>query len=118
MSSAEVFNINKVVWQEFGPGNPRTAIYQGSEHLTIQYFELPSKSQGPPEHHPEEQIACVLKGMCRFWVEGKTYEAGPGCLIRIPANAEHYGMNPGNQTAVTLEIFIPKRAGREQSQPE
>lgn len=117
MEKPKLFDINEVVWKEGArPDIPRTAIFQGSEHMTIQYFELPSKSQGPPHIHEEEQIVCVLQGRIEVWVDGVSYEAGPGCIVLIPSNVEHYGSNPGRQTAVTLEIFTPKRTDHKQSE--
>lgn len=113
MSQFSVFNPEEVKWKDFGVGEPKTAIFQGSDHLTIQYFELPGKSAGAPHIHAEEQIVYVVRGHMGIHYDGQDYFAPQGCLVCIPANVEHYGFNPSNETAVTLEIFLPKRASQQ-----
>ncbi|MCR4443002.1 MAG: cupin domain-containing protein [Peptococcaceae bacterium] len=115
MATPKVFDLQEVIWEDMGSGLPRTAIFQGSEHLTIQCFELPPHSQGAPHSHEHEQIVYIQQGKLGFWIDGKTYKAGSGCIVLIPSNCEHYGMNLGSQTAITVEIFVPKRADRQQS---
>ena len=115
MKKAEMFNIQAVDWQMIGPN--RTAIFQGAENVTIQYWELPpgSSSKNFPHSHPYEQISCVLAGNCIFGVDGEEFEAGPGCMVYMPANAMHYGITVGSQTAVCIDVFAPKREDRPQS---
>jgi len=109
MSDFAIFNPQEVEWTDFGPGAPKTAIFQGSDSLTIQYFELPAKSKGEAHAHVEEQIVYVLHGHLGINFGGKDFFAHQGSLVIIPPNIPHYGFNPCNETAMTMEIFSPKR---------
>lgn len=109
MGTFSIFNPEEVKWTDFGVGEPKTAIFQGSENFTVQYFELPAKSAGAPHIHPEEQVIYVVHGHMGVHFEGENYIAPQGSLICIPANVEHYGFNPCNGTTLTMELFTPKR---------
>ena len=117
MKEATVFDIQKVKWQMIGPN--RTAVFQGSDNVTVQYWELPpgSSSKDFPHNHECEQMSFVISGNCTFGIDGVEHDAAPGCLVYIPSNAMHYGITRGEQTAVCIDIFAPKRDDREESKP-
>ena len=108
MSKFEIFNPQEVQWKDFG-GELKTAVFQGSDALTIQYFELPAKSKGNIRTQELEQILYVVHGHMGMHVDGQDYCAHQGSLMRIPPNVPYYGFNPCNHTAITMKILVPKR---------
>ena len=58
--------------------------------------------------HANEQFNLVLKGKVKYRVGDKEGIAGPGQLIHIPANAEHYVVTTGEEDAL---YFAAKDVG-------
>lgn len=59
--------------------------------------------------HPFEQCVYVVKGQMRFHIGDEVFDAGPGSLIRIPPNVEHYGEPLGDEQVLNLDVFAPIR---------
>ena len=52
--------------------------------------------QNPPHYHPNcEELLYVLSGACEHTLEDRSYQMGPGDLIRVPAGVIHYAINTG-----------------------
>ena len=62
-----------------------------------------------PHSHPFEQLAYIVKGRMKFVIGEQTFEAGPGSVIRIPPDVEHYGEPIGDETVCNLDVFSPIR---------
>ena len=45
----------------------------------------------------------------RFHIGDDIIEAGPGSLIRIPPDVEHFGEPVGDEQVLNLDIFSPIR---------
>ena len=66
-------------------------------------FVLVNKPKGTGSRlhtHANEQFNLVLKGKVKYRVGDKEGIAGPGQLIHIPANAEHYVVTTDEEDAV------------------
>lgn len=62
-----------------------------------------------PHSHPFEQIVYIVQGKVRFHIGDEVIDAGPGSVMRIPPNVEHYGEPIGDEVAMNLDIFSPIR---------
>lgn len=62
-----------------------------------------------PHSHPFEQVVYIVDGEVRFHIGDETFDAGPGSLIRIPPDVEHYAEPLGDKPALNLDVFAPIR---------
>jgi quercetin dioxygenase-like cupin family protein len=62
-----------------------------------------------PHSHPFEQAVYIVQGKVRFHIGGEVFEGGPGSVIRIPPNIEHYAEPFGDEPVLNLDIFAPLR---------
>ena len=84
------------------PGVSRCG-FRGEDVLMVMNWLDPGM-QTNPHSHPFEQCVYIVQGRMRFHIEG-----GPGSLIRIPANVEHYGEPCGDEQVLNLDVFNPIR---------
>ena len=62
-----------------------------------------------PEHtHPNEQLAYILEGALKFWIDGKEIVVRPGEVLTIPPNMPHKA--EALEDTVDIDIFYPPRA--------
>ena len=62
-----------------------------------------------PHSHPFEQVAYIVQGRMKFVIGDEVFEAGPGSVVRIPPDVEHYGEPIGEEPVMNLDIFSPIR---------
>ena len=62
-----------------------------------------------PHSHPFEQLVLIIQGRVRFHVGDESVEAGPGSMMRIPPDVEHYAEPIGGEIALNLDVFAPIR---------
>ncbi|MCF4098425.1 cupin domain-containing protein [Maritalea mediterranea] len=64
---------------------------------------------GPPRHvhEAEDETFVVLTGRCSFWLEGETFEKGPGESVYVPRGAEHTFQIIGDAPSRHLVILTP-----------
>ena len=62
-----------------------------------------------PHSHTFEQLVYIVQGRVNFHIGGEIYEAGPGSVIRIPPNAEHFAEPVGDEPVLNLDVFAPLR---------
>ena len=62
-----------------------------------------------PHSHPFEQLAYIVQGRMKFVIGDEVFEAGPGSVIRIPPDVEHYGEPIGDEPVMNLDVFSPIR---------
>lgn len=64
---------------------------------------------GPPQHvhEAEDETFLVLSGRCTFWLEGETFEKGPGSAVFVPRGSAHTFQIIGDQPSRHLEILTP-----------
>ena len=62
-----------------------------------------------PEHtQPNEQLAYILEGALKFWIDGKEIVVRPGEVLTIPPNMPHKA--EALEDTVDIDIFYPPRA--------
>jgi quercetin dioxygenase-like cupin family protein len=64
---------------------------------------------GPPRHihHAEDEVFVLLSGECEFWLEGATFNRGPGEAAFIPRGKEHTFRVIGDIPCRHLLILTP-----------
>jgi quercetin dioxygenase-like cupin family protein len=65
---------------------------------------------GTPEGihtHPVDQVFYILQGTLNLEIAGAEYEAGPGSVVRFPANTPHRNWNEGPEAVLHLTIKAP-----------
>lgn len=82
--------------------------FRGNDALMVMNWLTPGMEVNP-HSHPFEQIAYVVQGRMKFVVGDDVFDAGPGSVIRIPPNVEHYGEPIGDEIVLNLDVFSPIR---------
>ncbi|MEX6633777.1 cupin domain-containing protein [Hyphococcus lacteus] len=82
--------------------------FRGDNVLMVMNWLEPGMETNP-HSHPFEQVVYIVQGQMRFHVGEDVVEGGPGSLIRIPPNVEHYGHPIGDETVMNLDVFSPIR---------
>lgn len=62
-----------------------------------------------PHAHAYEQIVYVVSGRLRFTVGDDVAELAPGDMIVVPPGIEHFAETIGDEPAVDLSVFTPRR---------
>jgi quercetin dioxygenase-like cupin family protein len=105
-------NIHSIDWSslEWTPvreGVDRKAF--SGESATVTLHRLMPGHEAKPHSHPNEQIAYILSGTIRFFVGDTQQLVGPGGLLVIPPNVEHWGEVVGDEPVMNLDVFTPRR---------
>ena len=61
----------------------------------------------PHMHSREDEATYVLEGRIRFWLDGKTFEAGPGEFVTKPKGIPHAMSNGQGGSCRFLEVYTP-----------
>lgn len=96
-----------IEWTPVRPGVRRKAF--SGEGATVTLHELAPGHEPKPHSHPQEQIAYILAGRINFVVGGETHLLGPGSLLVVPPNVEHWGEVVGDEPVLNLDVFTPRR---------
>jgi quercetin dioxygenase-like cupin family protein len=99
---------NDIPWERVREGVERKAF--SGEGATVSLNRLMPGHEPRPHNHPHEQIAYVLAGRIEFHVGETVITLGPGGLLVIPPNAQHWGVVVGDEPVLNLDVFTPKRA--------
>jgi quercetin dioxygenase-like cupin family protein len=98
---------NSIPWTQVRPGVERKAF--SSERATLSLNRLSPGHEPWPHHHPHEQIVYIVSGRFRLYL-GKEYrDMGPGSLLVVPPNVEHWGEVLGDEPVLNLDVFSPRR---------
>lgn len=64
---------------------------------------------GPPRHvhHAEDETFVMISGLCRLWVDGREFEAGPGETVFVPRGTEHTLKVIGDEPSRHFVILTP-----------
>ena len=105
-------NINKINWDAMPwtpvrPGVERKAVSGSGATLALHRL-MPGHEPKPHAHH-YEQIAYIIAGTMRFVVGGDEHLVGPGGVLVIPPNIEHWGEVVGDEPVIKLDVFTPRR---------
>jgi quercetin dioxygenase-like cupin family protein len=78
-------------------------------HATIVRYELAPDARYPLHDHPEEQLVHHLGGRLALRLGGRELVLAQCDLVHVPANLPHAARNIGPDTAIFLNIVIPRR---------
>lgn len=104
---ARLYNWNELPKEVVRPGVERSG-FSGDDVLLVMNWLEPGM-ETRPHSHPFEQVAYIVQGRMKFVVGDEVFEAGPGSVIRIPPDVEHYGEPIGDEPVLNLDIFSPIR---------
>ncbi|WP_174278744.1 cupin domain-containing protein [Sphingomonas bacterium] len=62
-----------------------------------------------PHSHSFEQLVLILQGRVRIHCDDRSVDLGPGGMLRIPPEVEHYAEPLGEETVLNLDVFSPFR---------
>jgi quercetin dioxygenase-like cupin family protein len=79
------------------------------EGATLAWTTLAPGHTPRPHSHHFEQIVYIVSGRVRFVVGDDEVELGPGGMLVVPPNVEHFAETIGDEPCVDLSIFTPKR---------
>ena len=107
MAKAVLYN-----WNDLPPRRcaraSSVAVFAARDVLLVMNWLEPGMAVNP-HSHPFEQVVCIVQGRVRFHVGDEAFEAGPGSVIRIPPDVEHYAEPLGDEPALNLDVFAPIR---------
>jgi quercetin dioxygenase-like cupin family protein len=98
---------NAIEWRTVRPGVERKGFT--GEGAAIALHRLHPGHEPGPHSHPNEQIAYIMAGRIRFMVGSEKHILGPGQLIVVPPNVEHWGEVIGDEPVLNLDVFTPAR---------
>lgn len=109
---SEATSFEKYNWDELPKEVVRQGVtrcgFAGEQVLMVMNWLEPGMKVNPHKH-PFEQIAYIVKGTAAFHIGDAVVTAGPGDVIRIPADVMHYAEPIGSETVLNLDIFAPIR---------
>ncbi|MDA8519309.1 cupin domain-containing protein [Acidovorax sp. NCPPB 4044] len=94
-------------WKPVRRGIERKAF--GSDHVTLALHRLMPGHEPRPHSHPNEQVMYILAGQMDVHVDDQVVRLGPGGLLLIPPNVQHYGVVVGDEPVLNLDVFTPAR---------
>ncbi|MDB2544383.1 cupin domain-containing protein [Woeseiaceae bacterium] len=104
---AKLYNWDTIEGEEVRPGVSRKG-FRGDQFMMVMNTLEPGMEINP-HSHPFEQAVYIVQGKVRFHVGDEVFEGGPGSVIRIPPNIEHYAEPYGDEPVLNLDIFAPLR---------
>lgn len=103
-----VMDWNEVEWTNVRE-KIRQVCYQGAQSMTVTLGEVIPGHTAGPHAHEYEQLVFIMQGECDFYVDGKPYRLGPGCIMAIPPMVEHNILAVGDVPVLNMDVFTPKR---------
>ena len=104
---AQLYQWDRLPKEVVRPGVERVG-FSGDNVLMVMNWLQPGM-ETRPHSHPFEQLTYVVSGRMKFVVGDEVFEAGPGSVIRIPPDVEHYGEPIGDEPVMNLDVFSPIR---------
>ncbi len=80
-----------------------------SDRATLAWSEFEPGHDLRPHRHPHEQITYILQGQMRMHVGGESVLLGPGDIMVIPPNIEHFAEAVGPERVLDMSVFSPRR---------
>ena len=101
---------NSIPWERVRAGVERKAF--SGDGATLSMNRLQPGHEPRPHSHPNEQIVYIIEGQIDFHIgkNGDVKRLGPGSLLVLPPNIEHYGVVVGDVAVLNLDVFTPKRS--------
>jgi mannose-6-phosphate isomerase-like protein (cupin superfamily) len=63
--------------------------------------------EAPGHHHHNEQISVVIRGHADVRLGDQFERVGPGTIMLVPPNVDHYGLSPVDGEDLVLLEFQP-----------
>lgn len=104
---ATLYNWNTLDRETVRRGVERAG-FRGDDVLLVMNWLEPGMDINP-HSHPFEQVVYIAQGRVIFHIGDDDIEAGPGSIIRIPADVVHYARPVGDEPALNLDVFAPIR---------
>jgi quercetin dioxygenase-like cupin family protein len=103
----KVTNVERMRSTEVRDGVSRR-VFTG-DGATLAWTTLAPGHTPRPHAHEHEQIVYIVSGRARFQVGDEVAELGPGDVLLVPANVEHFAETIGAEPCVDLSVFTPRR---------
>lgn len=89
---------------EFGIKVGRWERYPGLDHLPFgaMWCVVSPGGSSEPDHHPEIEMAVVVRGTARYTVDGRTVEAEAGSVILLEPEERHVIHNASLDESLTI----------------
>ncbi len=100
-------NWDELPWQTIRAGMERKAVT--GEGATLALHRIQPGHELLPHSHHFEQIVYMIAGRADFHVGDEVHRLEPGGVLVIPSNVVHYIQVIGDEVAIELDIFTPKR---------
>ncbi len=100
-------NWDSLEWEHVREGVDRKA-FSGTGS-TVALNRLMPGHEPRPHHHVHEQLVYIISGQIDFHVGEVVTRLGPGGLLVVPSNAEHWGEVVGDEPVMNLDVFTPRR---------
>jgi quercetin dioxygenase-like cupin family protein len=84
------------------------SVFSG-DGATLAFTTLEPGHTARPHSHPHEQIVYVLEGELLFVVGDEEAVVRAGDMLVVPANVEHWAETLGEEPALDLSVFSPRR---------
>lgn len=99
-------------WDEIPEEEPRPGVRRrgfGNDDCLLVYNECEPGMTLRPHRHDFAQIAMITRGEAIFHVGDCDTRVGPGSILLIPADVEHYIEPVGDETVHNIDVFVPLR---------
>lgn len=100
-------NWGEIPYEDVRPGVRRRAF--GTENVLLVMNECMPGMELKPHSHNFDQIVLIVSGRAIYHVDSEANEMGPGSVLLVPAEAEHYIEPLGNEPVLNLDVFSPPR---------
>jgi quercetin dioxygenase-like cupin family protein len=107
VQKARLYNWDSLPKEVVRQGVSRSG-FRGDDVLMVMNWLEPGMETNP-HSHPCEQVVYIVQGQMKFHIGDDIIEGGPGSLIRIPPNVQHYGEPLGDEPVLNLDVFSPIR---------
>src|SRR5262249_26258383 len=74
------------------------------DRMIVALMRMPAGTGAAEHSHPNEQWIYILEGTFRGKVAGKEFEAKPGSVLYVPANALHSGTATADRDVVFFTV--------------
>jgi quercetin dioxygenase-like cupin family protein len=94
--------------EDVRPGVRRRA-YATDGCMLVMNTLQPDMQLNPHVHEDFDQLAYIVDGHCRYYIDGEPHEMSAGSMLLVPAGSPHY-IEPLDGPCLNLDIFTPPRA--------
>jgi|ERR1700754_935547 quercetin dioxygenase-like cupin family protein len=99
-----VYSPEDVVWHKTDQGRE---LWLSKVAGNAQLSRFGPGGGSPPRQHPDNHAFYFVSGTARVQMNGTSWLAGPGTVVRVPAHRRHSVTNTGLDDVTFLDIFDP-----------